>query len=498
MFIKEEQHEKMDLTPTTAPVKPSKKFDVWIRGISLQDQPATLQIDLEIAGKAFFSRVIYHSIPSWQALWDRCATPGVQPRLLGVLVAWEAMRFLALGGERVILCPGLQCDEQIRALWTYCFRHQLGEWRYLNQLRYGSPRYPELVVQESSRSVGAPVVLPPAKRVLLTNGGGKDTLAGMTLLTEAGVPFDLYEGYLPIGNNSIVLQEGLLQRLKAAAAPSTTATIKVSVEDNFFSCPDEQLAALGVVAQHTKIDFAVGHTANYIGYFPVILYHGYTDVWFNIERSADNIMVDWEGEAINHQWCKSVDYQQAAQQVFAWVTQSDWFRGFSSTLRGLYDMSIYGIVAQHPAQMRATHSCNYGKPWCNHCLKCCFCYLMMCAHFDEAFAQTVVGSSVSLFAMPENAVHWAGLLDSEQVAWECVPSHEECQLAAFICLQKGIDSPVLRAHLRLTRQEAATLWQRYTEVDWTWIPPELHPVLTAKLAKAPNLMHNEPLLMAAD
>lgn len=486
-----------EMIPTASPVESSAQFDVYVRGISLSDSPTTIQIDIEIAGVSFFSRVIYHSIPSWQALWVRCANPSMQPHLLGALVAWECMRFLALGGKRVVLCPGLQCSENVRQLWTYCFRHQLGEWRYLNQVRYGNKRLPELVVQDEEMTVMPPSAQEPSKRGLLTNGGGKDTLAAIILLTDADVPFDLYEGYLPIGNNSVVLQEQLLQRLQDAAAPSTTDTIRVTVQDNFFSCPERVFRRMGVQAQHTKIDFAVGHTANYIGYFPLILYHGYTDVWFNIERSADNAMAYWGAEPINHQWCKSVDYQQTARTVFHEVTGCNWFHGFSSTLRGLYDMSIYAVVAQHPVEMMATHSCNYGKPWCNRCPKCCFCYLMMCAHFDEAFAQAVVGSNVSLFAKPENRVHWKNLLDPRQVAWECVPSYEECQVAAYVCLQKGLHYPVLSEFVQMDHETAESLWQRYTDVDWTQIPAELRNVLSIKLSHMPNLVQNERMLIAA-
>ncbi|EGJ33927.1 MULTISPECIES: hypothetical protein [unclassified Moorena] len=297
----------------------SSKFDVHVRGVTLHSQPATLHIDLEIAGRSFFSHITYQSIPSWDALWERY-DQSIEPELLGALVAWECMRFLALGGEKVVLCEGLQCSATVRELWTDCFRKQLGEWRYLNQLRYPSPTYPKLVVQEPISQIEcdgstappqaqyprAEVSPPPRKSSLLTNGGGKDTLAGMLLLREAGVPFDMYEGYVPIAKSSIALQEALLQRLKEAAAPPESKTIKVKIEDNFFSCPDHVFEAMGVEAKYNKIDFIVGHTANYIGYFPVILYHQYTKVWFNIERSADNSMADWDGNPINHQWCKSV------------------------------------------------------------------------------------------------------------------------------------------------------------------------------------------------
>lgn len=487
-------------------MSPSSKFDVYVEGITLQDEPATLQIDLRIAGQPFFSRVTYHSIPSWTALWSRCDDSTLRPRLLGALVAWECMCFMALGGERLILCPGLACTEQVRALWTDCFRKQLGEWRYLNHLTYSSIDYPQLIVQNESlvameQSSAPSRKTAPPPRHLLTNGGGKDTLAGMLLLGETEVPYDLYEGFLPIGNSSIALQKQLLQRLKDAAARHDSQSIGVSVEDNYFSCPMTIFEEMGVQTTHIKTDFAVGHTANYVGYFPLILYHGYTHVWFNIERSADHANLFWHDEPINHQWCKSVEYQAKSTALFRAITGADWFAGFSSTLRGMYDTTIYQLVTRHPALLSATHSCNYGKPWCNRCPKCCFCYLMMTAYLGEEYARSVVGTKDSLFTMPENQTHWADLFDPTKVAWECVPAHEECQLAAFFCYQQGLTYPILTQYGNLDMEKAGALWQHYSTVDWPLIPAELRSALANQLAAAEDplftVLKTERTLVAA-
>ena len=66
---------------------------------------------------------------------------------------------------------------------------------------------------------------------------------------------------------------------------------------------------MGVKSKFFKTDFAVGHTSNYPGYYPIILYHQYTHMAFNIEASAERTMATWNGEKINHQWCKSQEYQ---------------------------------------------------------------------------------------------------------------------------------------------------------------------------------------------
>ncbi|NEQ05746.1 MAG: hypothetical protein F6K37_07230 [Moorea sp. SIO4E2] len=109
---------------------------------------------------------------------------------------------------------------------------------------------------------------------------------------------------------------------------------------------------------------------------------------------------------------------------------------------------------------------------------------MMCAYFDEEFAQEVVGSQISLFKIPENRTHFENLLDRDKVAWECVPSHEECRLAGYMCLQKGIDYPFLRDFAQLSKKEADRLWKTYTEINWEVVPNKLHSVLSARLRSA--------------
>ena len=223
-----------------------------------------------------------------------------------------------------------------------------------------------------------------------------------------------------------------------------------------------------VKIKHFKTDFMVGNTANYVGYFPLILHHRYEKIWLNIERSADDTMTTWNGESINHQWCKSKEYFKLSVDLFNMVSDCDWFDGFHSTLHGLYDISIYKIVSQHPSLLKETHSCNYGKPWCCECVKCCFCYLMMSAYLGEEYAMSVVGSSTSLFEKAENTDHWKALFDENKVAWECVPSSAECLEASQMCLDKGISYDVLRQKSDIDSGSCKK------SIYWDDVPEQLH------------------------
>jgi Pyridine nucleotide-disulphide oxidoreductase len=478
----------------TGAVDASPRFDVFVDDYSLYDSPARVRFNIRVASLKFYSDITYHSIPRWEDLWSRYGS-ALKPRLLGALAAWEGMRFLALGGQRLVICDGLQCDGTVQQWWTHCFRGQLGEWRYRNQASYPDETYPRLIAEESTGAQinhGADFA---EEKWLLTNGGGKDTLASLILFEKANATYDLYEGYLPVGG-SLQRQQELLLQLRNAVAPDSATTVKVTIQDNFFSCNDEDIRAVGVRSDHYKTDFAVGHTANYIGYFPIILYHKYTRVWFNIEKSADDAMVDWNGESINHQWCKSLEYHEISHQVFKHLTGLRWFEGFGSPLRGLHDTAIYKIVSSRSNLLNKTHSCNYGKPWCGYCPKCLFCYLMMTAYIDEGFAKGVVGSQESLFAREDFYWRWEELLSPKKVAWECVPSHEECQLAAFVCLTRGIDYPVLRRFAAEPR-ESGRLWNRFAAIDWSRVPAQIATALREVVKESHNPLFLDAIVVGA-
>ncbi len=470
-------------------VRSDTRFDVKVVDFLLESSPARITTYVRVAGKTFYSRVTYHTIPSWDDLWGRVDVR-CRPQILGALVAWDCMRFLALGGETLELCDGLELDASARATWRHCFLNQFGEWRYRNQFRYRNGDQPLVICRDPLESVARPrpddtvsCDTSAAQRWLVTNGGGKDSLVGMMLLGDAGVPFDVYEGCLPIGGASEV-QTSLLANLRAAATANDSRLISVTIEDDFFSTPDDVFRRLGVRTEHFKSDFAVGHTANYPGYFPLILYHGYSRVWFNIEASADRTMARWNGEDVNHQWCKSQEYHECSSQLFRELTGDHRFEGFSSTLRGIHDSVIYRIAGMEEDLLRMTHSCNLNKPWCRRCAKCCFSYLMMSAIKGEPFAQEVVGATESLFEAPELATIWRDLLDVNHVAWECVPSHEECLLAVRECLRRGIRYPVLDRYAHAPEERLEELRRIYHTIDWSKVPAELRRPMIARIARA--------------
>lgn len=454
------------------------ELDVFVESFTLLDHPARLETHVRVKDQTFFSRVTYHSINAWGDVWSKLGDGACQEELLGALAAWDCMRFLALGGCRLVLCDGLALANDVRETWRHCFLNQLGEWRYRNKIGYAHG-YPRVEAAEPTVASGSSPASAQSgeQKWLLTNGGGKDTLVGMLLLNEANLKYDVYEGALPLGGQ-LSEQRSLLRTLRQACCP-LSELVEVTVEDDFFASPRSVFERLGVSAAHYLSDFAVGHTANYVGYFPVILHGGYSGVWFNVEASADRVMATWCGEAINHQWCKSKEYQSISTQLFGRLTGGISFSGFASTLRGLHDSVIYAIASSRPELLRLTHSCNTVKPWCRNCPKCCFSYLMMASFSGEEYAKAVMGVEVSLFDDPSNHSHWQDLLDPSRVAWECVPSHQECHEALGRCLARGVEIGPLLAYLRCANQGG-----KFHEVNWRDTPASLRGALCQLLERA--------------
>lgn len=446
-------------------VAASPKFDVYVERVEVQNEPASVIIYVNVGSTLrFCSTIRYHSIENWQNVWGNDRV--LQAHLLAILVAWDCMRFLALGGTRLILPEDLSCSLSVAKWWKHCFLNQFGEWRFLNQIVYPSSNGPTLVASFGSTNdrISSPAYKPSDAKWLVANGGGKDTLAGLLLLEEAGIQFDFYQGYLPLGGPKEI-QATLLDGFRRQCSQEARKIIEVSVDDDFYNRRGAVLKEAGIQVKHFDADFAVGHTANYIGYFPLILAHGYERILFNIERSADRTMQFWNDEPINHQWCKSIEYQEIAKTIFKDVTGGDWFVGFGSTLRNFYDLSIYKLIGKDHKLLLNTHSCNIQKPWCRCCPKCCFCYLMMTAFFGEEFAMQVVGTEHSLFSDKECLDNWENLLNPTKVAWECVASQKECLVAVDYCLTQGLTYDVLKRYWPGTEM-CRTLEKTFLDIEW--------------------------------
>lgn len=427
-------------------MRSNPECNVFITGYRLNDHPASLTIDYKIHSQRFFSKITYNSINAWIDVQEQCSEQAFK-QMIALIMAFDGMRFMSLGGEQLTLPDELPLPLAIKDEWTGLFRNVYGEWRYINAISYPSKSYPQLSCKtidclaniEDNDTVSE-------SKILVSNGGGKDTLYSLLNLNLTNTQYDIYQAYLPLGGN-ISTQKYLLDRLRNKVAKETAELREVYIEDNFVNYPKSKLRFLDPDLKSNNIDFFVGHTANYVGLFPLIIQDHYTELKFNIEKTSDRIMLQWEHseqdgelliEDLNHQYCKSSIFREKVLYYFNLLFMNKNFHGFTSSLQNMNDTEIYKkIASMAPELIVFSHSCNINKPWCRKCPKCCFSYLMMCAYLSKALADTTfccLDNEINLFTDPDNTVNWSALFNANEVAWECVAPTDEC-LEALSCLR---------------------------------------------------------------
>ncbi|MFZ2511633.1 MAG: hypothetical protein WAW85_11180 [Gordonia sp. (in: high G+C Gram-positive bacteria)] len=125
----------------------------------------------------------------------------------------------------------------------------------------------------------------------------------------------------------------------------------------------------------TAINSAIGLiTADLLGLGPVIMSN---------EQSADIENLRWHGFDINHQWSKSIGYENLLRSVLgAYGLDPD---RYFSLLRALPETAIADKFAQNPQYFDVFVSCNRSfaldparrTRWCGECPKCLFVFVIL-------------------------------------------------------------------------------------------------------------------------
>ncbi len=311
------------------------------------------------------------------------------------------------------------------AFWNTVYENGLGEFFYRNQIDYrGLVKFPAVTNSEYQALVPEKDLRPETRdlRVLVPVGGGKDSMVTVELLKKAGYKSTLYRmGKHPI-LDTLAEQAGL-----------PIITTERHLSPTLFD-----LNAQGALNGHVPI------TA-YLSCVTVILsiIYDFDAVALSNERSANYGNVEYLGKEINHQWSKSLEFEQAFQNyVHTYITQSiDYF----SPLRPLSELSITKLFCENPKYLSTTTSCNTNwrilkeKPnqkWCGTCPKCAFVFALYSAFIPKD--QLVETFGKNLFADEALLPLYRELLSLEGFKpFECVGTPEETKAALYLAHERG-------------------------------------------------------------
>ncbi|WP_130470483.1 endonuclease domain-containing protein [Candidatus Magnetaquicoccus inordinatus] len=271
-----------------------------------------------------------------------------------------------------IIIHGALPNEQEAQFWDQLYTVGLGEFYYRNQLDpRGRVHFPWQAVSRPLLSCPEPV----GEKVLLLIGGGKDSAVSYEIIREAGVEVALFS----LGNAPWI------KRLAAAFAAQHYVAGR-QLDAKLFA-----LNASGAYNGHIPISACIAFVS-----LVVALCGGYRAVIASNERTASYGNLHWLGMEINHQWSKSLQFEQSLQslQRGLFVHAPDYF----SLLRSLSELAICGLFARRLRYFNNFTSCNANfqlkdtsqtPRWCGRCPKCLFVYLMMAPHLNAERLQSI-------------------------------------------------------------------------------------------------------------
>ena len=371
------------------------------------------------------------------------AAPGVDPaavdaaaRLVHLLAG---VSYYKAGAPPLIEVPGGLTPAE-RALLAATHLDGLGEFAFENDLDLA-----DVVIEAPERapldpSTDAPE--PGPGRPLIPFGGGLDSIVTVEGLRDRAPDAALF----------VVSRGG--DRFAAIETAAAVADLPVVRAERTLDPQILRSRELGWLNGHipvTGIISAVAVTAAVLA--------GRDSVVMSNEWSASMGNVERDGRMVNHQWSKSLEFEDLFRAALGEalptpVAYYSWLRPFS-------EVWVAERFSHHPGYHRAFRSCNRAfhidparrlDHWCGRCDKCAFIDLILSPFLPEAELAAIFDGAEPL-AAPDLADQLRALLGLTDVKpFECVGDVDECRVA------------ILAAAARPDRADAALVQDLAAEV----------------------------------
>jgi len=302
---------------------------------------------------------------------ERVGFPDAPPLLPERQAAFEAaltllhliagVSYYKAGVPTGIVVDGAVLDAATASFLDEVYLHGLAEFAYQNKLDLrGRICFPSMA-RRNDDVVAAALHLP--RRTLVPIGGGKDSLVSVEMLKGVHEPATA----VWIGDSALI----------AACAQRTglaTLNIRRTLAPELFEY--NRLGALNGHVPVTAINSAILLCA-------AILY-GYDAIAFSNERSASVATLEYDGQPVNHQWSKGLDFERALRDYTTSHIAAD--LDYFSLLRPWSELAVTREFARRTQYDDVFSSCNRNfrirgaRPsdrWCGQCPKCHFVFLAL-------------------------------------------------------------------------------------------------------------------------
>ena len=299
----------------------------------------------------------------------------------------------------------------------------LGEFAYRNELDLSG-----LKVSGASSAPPQPVAAQVSpRRPLIPFGGGLDSIVTVELLAKRFPDAALFILNRP---------NDRFAAIEAAAEVTGLPIVRAERELDPQILRSAQLGLLNGHVPITGVLSAIAVLAAAAG--------GYDAVVMSNERSASSGNVRRDGREINHQWSKSLDFEER----FAALVQASLAGAvrYFSELRACSELWIAQRFAALDRYHLAFRSCNRAfaqdpsrraEQWCGHCDKCCFIDLILAPFLSVERLRAIFGGAEPL-GDPGLADRFRTLvaLSPDLKPWECVGDIDECRSALVLAADR--------------------------------------------------------------
>ncbi len=317
--------------------------------------------------------------------------------------------------------------------WNIVYTKGLGEFFYKNKIDFrGLVRFPY-----TDRDQEKIPLFPRKERSLLGLGGGKDSIVAAELLKAQDKDFGLFT----VGTSQI-------QNEVAKIIGKKPILIKRELDSKLLDLNREK----GTYNGHIPISAIYA----FLGLLASVFYD-YNKIVVGNEKSANYGNVEYLGEAINHQWSKSEEFEKLFNEyVGKFITPGI---AYSSPLRKMSELEVVKKFVNYPQYFKIFSSCNNNfkilkhiqndkSLWCGKCPKCLFVFMCLAAFLSKKEVLGIFGKN--LFEDKSLIPLFKELIGRKNFKpFECVGTPDEVKEALGKISAKGeFENSFLMQHLK--------------------------------------------------